>query len=219
MILYVAQAYSKYDQVPRDAYDMHDAYALAINTYWTLTKMGFEVFSPIMYTHPFHLAMKHPPIDYVTHDLALLESWLKNDYDDCILDPANNGNCEEIVTSDWEAYYQCCNCELRKERQYDSGVCCVFADDCWINRSNFNCTCAYSHKDHCEGYPKDGCTWEWNSNGAKAEYDFAHAHHIKCIRLTELLEIYQEAKERYSLKQPTSRDDILKRIIEECEPF
>jgi hypothetical protein len=173
MILYVAQAYSKYDQVPRDMYDMHDAYALAINTYWTLTKMGFEVFSPIMYTHPFHLAMKHPNIDYVAHDLALLESWLKHD-----IEPKN-----ELI------YDQGGNWEIiTVQNEYDSGVVCVFAEDCWINRSNFNCTCAYSMKDHCEGYPKDGCTWEWNSNGAKAEYDFAHAHHIKCIRLTDLLE-------------------------------
>jgi hypothetical protein len=171
MILYLAQAYSKYEQVPRDAYDMHDAYALAINTYWTLTKMGFEVFSPIMYTHPFHVAMKCPPLDYVAHDLKIIEGFMKDDGVNWL----NDG--KEV---------------------YDSGVVCVFAEDCWINRSNFNCTCAYSMKDHCEGYPKDGCTWEWNSQGAKAEYDFAHTHHIKCIRLTDLLE---------------------KKQIEECEPF
>lgn len=168
MIVFLAQAYNKYEQVPRDAYDLHDAYALAINTYWTLTKMGFEVFSPIMYTHPFHVAMKCPPLDYVAHDLHLLEGFMKKDvYVDRDRIPIS-------MRVSWQ--------------KYDSGVVCVFADDCWINRSNFNCTCAYSMKDHCEGYPKDGCTWEWDSNGAKAEYDFAHAHHIKCIRLTDLLE-------------------------------
>lgn len=196
MILYLAQAYSKYEQVPRDAYDMHEAYCFAINNYHKLIQMGFEVFSPIMYTHPFHLAMKHPNIDYVAHDLKMIEGLLKYDY---TLSNEDFCGCD----GHFQKYHGGFPCGAEnwkgcKVNGYDSGVCCVFAEDCWINRSNFNCTCAYSMKDHCEGYPKDGCTWEWNSNGAKAEYDFAHAHHIKCIRLAELLE---------------------KKKIEECEPF
>ena len=98
MMLYLCQAYSKY---PSDVdWKEHEAYNQAVHWVQDLWEMGFEVFSPIMYTHPFHEFWAKPTwIDYVAHDLKMIESWLKNDYDDCILDPANNGNCEEIKIS------------------------------------------------------------------------------------------------------------------------
>ena len=199
-IIYVCQAYSKYDAEYGDLiiseYDVHPAYQFAINTYFDLTRLGFEVFSPIMYTHPFHLAMKHPPIDYVAHDLKMIEGFMKDDGVmnrwDCMLCGSS-----KLFSEDGHQYY-CSNCNqyiskasIRIVDHYDSGVCCVFAEDC-LTRG-------------CHIEPMTQAEWDqkWfvdekKSKGAKAEYAFAHAHHIRCIRLSELLE---------------------KKKIEECEPF
>ncbi len=152
-ILYLCQAYSKYEQVPRDAYDMHDAYAFAINTYRELIGMGFDVFSPIMYTHPFHLAMRQPNIDYVAHDLKMLAEF------------------KEVV--------------------------CVFAEDCFTkqilhwgfhDRLTIECQFATSHCPLNQFETCESCDLFWQSHGAKAEYDFAHAHNILCVPLTKVLE-------------------------------
>lgn len=197
-ILYLCQAYSKYEQVPRDAYDMHDAYAFAINTYRELIGMGFDVFSPIMYTHPFHLAMRQPNIDYVAHDLKMIEGLLKYDY---TLSNEDFCGCD----GHFQKYHGGFPCGAEnwkgcKVNGYDSGVVCVFADDCIIC---IPCT-DLDHASECFDGDHQKCKYsKWSvdptkSKGAKAEYDFAHAHHIKCIRLSELLE---------------------KKKIEECEPI
>lgn len=189
-ILYLAQAYSKYEQVPRDAYDMHEAYAFAINNYFKLTKMGFEVFSPIMYTHPFHLAMKHPNIDYVAHDLKMMEKLMNNDGDEKRWNCPHCGSSQ--LFSEDNARFWCQNCnknawkaDITISKVYDSGVVCVFADDC------------LSLKTDVDGCVR-GIVDESKSKGAYAEYCKAVAHQVKCVRLSDLLE---------------------KKKIEECEPI
>lgn len=189
-ILYLAQAYSKYPQVDFEYCLVHEAYQFAIKTYHELIKMGFEVFSPIMYTHPFHVAQGYPEIDYVAHDLKMMEKLMNNDGDE------NRWNCPHCgssqLFSEDNARFWCQNCnknawkaDITSSKVYDSGMVCVFANDCFH----------YATSTHT--FIQDDPII-WDSHGAKQEYDFAHAHHIKCIRLSELLE---------------------KKKIEECEPF
>jgi len=132
VILYLAQSYSKYPQVTSEDVLIHQAYRNAVIWKSKLWDLGFECYSPICDTHPMHLAMGKPNIDYVKHDLAIVEAMIPN-------------------------------------------VVMVFADDCLSYR----------------GIDFDDSTLfvdEKKSKGAKTEYDFAVKNHIRCIRLTELLE-------------------------------
>jgi hypothetical protein len=101
-MLYLAQAYSKY--VHNGGWDEHPAFILARNTVAQLWAMKLEVFSPILYTHPFGVSMDFyadAEPDYVKHDLAHAFGYLNHDAEDQAIDDA-----------------------------YDSGLCMVFADDC-----------------------------------------------------------------------------------------
>lgn len=103
-------------------------------------------------------------IDYVQYDLRLLQKWLNNDSKHQCFNYQNKGSCPcEFFNHDATDKEFC-------QREFDSGVVLAFLPSCF----NHNET-------------DDREQWDWQSKGAKIEYDFAKKHHIECVLAESLL--------------------------------
>ena len=226
-ILYLAQAYSKYPiPSPYDEFVLeHEAYKLAQQTVKRLWELGFEVFSPIAYTHPLHIAWGLPQINYVAYDLALLARW-------CV--PLPYCGTEEQGYARGSGYHDGCmgcsfwyqnraesethmadhkdpsRCKLKEWRQ--PNVVMVFAEDCLSIECKLD-ECVEPTRLDCDKYCSHS---KWfvdasKSRGAKAEFDFAIKNHIQCVRLEEVLAI---ASSQEHCKETVHLAALLKAIYE-----
>lgn len=173
IVYYLAQAYTNHEQL---------SFFEAIRDSGKLRKRGHTVFSHIMHNHQYSIEIyqKDNGIldapdkeDYLQWDLALCEGWLQHDS----THEMERIECTNIGKSQSECskYKDCPECPVN----YDSGLVMLFAPSCFNNQYDEN------------GALKDDEQWEWASKGAKREYDWAKAHHVKCL----LLEPFLEGKE------------------------
>ena len=176
-ILYLAQAYSKYPE-KQYVYE-HQAFRNACEWMKKLYDLGFEVFSPILHTHAFHMYLGKPHIDYVAHDLAMIAGWCRHDTKyECHPENLHKGS---TCPCGWHGGHKPeIEDRMGCNRNYDSGIVLVFAED------------TLSLRQLNKGYGNIDEEWfvdESKSRGAKAEFDFAIKNHIRCIRLEEVLAI------------------------------
>jgi hypothetical protein len=200
MILYLAQAYS-----------IDPAKAFQNAAQWTksLRKMGFFVFSPILHTHPYHSLLKNSDWDYtaeedyVAWDLAIVDAMclpipkcgaIEAGYSQCCHDQCIDCNFRSRITEHWKCL---------RDAWVQPNVAMVFADDCLSK--------GYMLDPMSQGdWDKNWFVNDKKSKGAKMEYDFAVKHHIRCLRLTELLKVVDQ----YTF--PLSDEQIID-SIDECE--
>jgi hypothetical protein len=109
------------------------------------------------------------PLDYVAYDLALLQSWLKQD------------NTHTVRCS-------------KKKREYDSGLLMAFCPSCFQDISHkYSGMDRQLIADQNLGFYSNHKCFEWTSKGAKTEFDFAKANYVECV-LAESL--YNGKRER-----------------------
>jgi hypothetical protein len=167
-VYYLAQ---KYSGCEAEAFE----YALKISN--QLISDGFLVFSPIAYSHLIHCYTNAYKVDWVAFDLRFITQFLKYDADCCQylkctedIECIHELNKDAFKEMDWD-YNPCDGCELYHERQFDSGLVLLFADSCFTDMTSLlkvrNFTLPYF----------------WASKGAKQEYDWAKAHHVRCLLL------------------------------------
>ena len=104
-MFYLAQSYTIYHS---EELLTHPAYMQARDWVKYLWQYGIEVFSPILYTHPFHVALGYPNLNYVEHDLKMIAEFKDCTMiflDDC-LKKTDRGWCTDIKKSSgaWKEY-------------------------------------------------------------------------------------------------------------------
>ena len=185
MIYYLAQAYSSVDH--QQAFDD----ACRWKTF--IEQMGHVCFSPIAESHPYEVWRQVPqPIyipqpDYVARDLAICAAMLQRIKPKCPLCKMDwNVECLCSGGDVWTCH-SCKPTETWNEKDLiweQPNLTMLFAPTCFRDLSVEAVPIELAITIPGSVQPQY-CFWV--SKGAKAEYDWAKAHHVKCLLLNEFL--------------------------------